>query len=80
VNQILPLVKFTKQECPKKSGYLTSFVKVFQGKVVAREESAEGGQNPAASRILVDGGGGATCATLRGFAMNALPRPFERFL
>lgn len=54
---------------------LAPFVKVFQGLVIASEESAEGGYDSAASRIFVEGTAGATCATLRGCGMNALPRP-----
>lgn len=55
---------------------LSPFVDVFQGKLVDAESLAEGGEDPAASRILVDGiTPGATCATKRGCGMSGLPRP-----
>lgn len=55
---------------------LSPFVDVFQGKLVDAESLAEGGEDPAASRILVNGiTPGATCATKRGCGMSGLPRP-----
>lgn len=55
---------------------LAPFVRIFQGRVVADESEAEGGDDPAASRILFDHlVPGASCAVKRGCGMSAIPRP-----
>lgn len=55
---------------------LAPFVRMFQGRVVSEEIEAEGGDDPAASRILFENlTPGATCAVKRGCGMSAIPRP-----
>jgi hypothetical protein len=55
---------------------LAPFVRIFQGRVVADEAEAEGGDDPKASRILFQNlTPGATCAAKRGCGMSAIPRP-----
>jgi integrase len=55
---------------------LAPFVRMFQGRVVNDESEAEGGDDPAASRILFENlTPGATCAVKRGCSMSAIPRP-----
>ncbi len=55
---------------------LTPFVRMFHGLVIADEIEVEGGDDPAASRILFNNlEPGATCAAKRGCGMSAIPRP-----
>jgi hypothetical protein len=55
---------------------LVPFAKIFQGSVVVDEAEAEGGDDPAASRILFhDLKPGATCAAKRRCGMSSIPRP-----
>lgn len=55
---------------------LAPFAKIFQGRVVAGESDAEGGDDPTTSRILFhDLTPGASCAVKRGCGMSAIPRP-----